>query len=74
MKAKAIENTFRVQDIERMPNGVECVIVAGCTYDTLCAFPAGIEVAGKAYGWTGWDSDRNVAYYRSDKRFATKAA
>lgn len=35
--------------------------------------PAAINFEGKAYGKSGWNSDHNVAYYRTDKPFATIA-
>ena len=33
--------------------------------------PSVIAVDGRLYGKSGWDSDREKAYYRSDKAFAS---
>lgn len=35
--------------------------------------PAVIAVDGHLYGKSGWDSDREKAYYRTDRTFATPA-
>lgn len=43
-----------------LPDGVNVLIVP-------CA---GYESDGKVYGYTGWNSDRNVAYYRNDAMIA----
>jgi hypothetical protein len=42
-------------------------------YDSVKALPAGLSFEGRQYGKAAWNSDRFVAYYRTDKNFATKA-
>lgn len=40
-------------------------------YDVLKALPKVVEFEGRKYGQTGWNSDRNTAYYGTAKKFAT---
>jgi hypothetical protein len=39
-------------------------------YDGLVSLPKVLEFEGRRYGQTGWNSDRNVAYYCTSKAFA----
>jgi len=47
------------------------VIEADCPdYDAFCALPKVVEMDAITYGLTGWNSDRGVAFYRSDAKMA----
>lgn len=39
-------------------------------YKMYCKLPDVIECNGRLYGKSCWDSDRQKAYYRTDKTFA----
>ena len=69
--AKIIHNLIPLQSNERMPDGVQVATVSCSDYATFNSLPAAIEVKGLTLGLTGWNSDSNVAYYRSDAHFAT---
>ena len=42
-------------------------------YDQFAQLPAGVMFEGRSFGKTGWNSDRCVAYYRTDRKFAIPA-
>lgn len=72
MKAKAIENTLNVLSCVTLPDGDKCLTVpAYLGWDSVKNLPAALEFDGRTYGYTGWNSDRNVAYYKTSKGFAT---
>ncbi len=67
MKAQAIHNAVAVITHSVLPSGVK-VVVAPCDgYQGFDKLPKGITFNGVPYGLTGWNSDRNVAYFRTDK-------
>lgn len=68
--AKAIE-AVAVLALETLPNGVKVVTTPCADYQALAALPQAIELEGARYGRTGWNSDRKIAYFRSDATFAT---
>jgi len=40
-------------------------------YTEYALLPKALEFEGRAYGQTGWNSDKNLAYYSTGKSFAT---
>ncbi len=46
--------------------GLRCAIVSCDGYTAFKALPAAIDFRGVRYGLTGWNSDRFIAYYRTD--------
>lgn len=52
--------------IEGLPDGVKVAIVSCPDYDAFSALPGAVEIGPDVYGKTGWNSDRQVAYYRTD--------
>lgn len=42
-------------------------------YDGYKALPKALEYDGRKYGQTGWNSDKNLAYYCTSKKFAVPA-
>ena len=42
-------------------------------YDHFAQLPAGVMFEGREFGKAGWNSDRCVAYYRTDRKFALPA-
>lgn len=69
MKAQAIIGSIDVlasYNIERHSE-----VEVGCdNYDVYAKLPAAITYSGKVYGKKGWSSDKNRAYYDTDKSFA----
>lgn len=43
-------------------------------YDALTLLPVAVEFEGRRYGRTGWNSDRGVAYFSTQRAFATGIA
>ena len=39
-------------------------------YEHFAQLPAAVTFEGRAFGKAGWNSDRFVAYYRTDRKFA----
>ena len=68
--AYPIIDSMPVQTFYTMPDGVSVVEMHVGSYAEFCGMPAAIRMDGKTYGKSGWNSDVNVVYYRSDKVFA----
>jgi hypothetical protein len=71
MKAIPRHDLIPLLQIEQLPDGVEVAIVSCQDHDAFTALPGGLEVLGRIYGKSGWNSDRNVAYYRTDRVLGT---
>jgi len=52
---------------ETLPDGVRVLVVPCGDYERM---PQAVEHGGRLYGRTGWDSDRMVAFYRTDAAVA----
>ncbi len=68
--ANAVRSCFPVLSTETLPNGVDVLTIPCADSDVLATLPAAVEHAGTLYGRTGWNSDRCVAYFRSDASIA----
>lgn len=67
--ATAIQNTIQV--ITHYPLEGHMWLETPCRdYDHLATLPIAVEFNGRKYGRTGWNSDRNVAYYCTRQAFA----
>lgn len=42
----------------------------GITYENFKRFPRVLEFQGVIYSWTGWNSGRNVAYFKRNEQVA----
>lgn len=69
MKATEIVGTVDVQSAYAF-EGNHWLEVGVSGWEGVLALPAGLAYQGREYGQTGWNSDRNVAYYSTAKRFA----
>jgi len=67
MLAKPIQNAITVRLAETLPDGVKVVHLDVADYVDFIRSPHAIEYDGEVYGRSGWNSDRHVAYYRTDK-------
>ncbi len=55
---------------ETLPDGVK-VLTTDCEgYKAFKALPAALKFNGELYGKTGWNSDKHIAYYRTDAQLA----
>jgi len=70
MKAKAEPEYFTIQNHETLPNGVNVIILPLGEGVTFSKLPQVISYEGRLYGKTGWNSDRQVCYYRDDAHIA----
>ncbi len=68
--AAPVTNSINVKGAYTLPDGVYLVELDCADQDALKKLPAAINYEGKQYGRTGWNSDANVAYYRTDKKVA----
>jgi len=68
-KAKAID-AITILTAGTLPDGVKYLEAACADYDAYSALPQAVECDGRVYGKTGWDSDKCLAFYRTDARIA----
>jgi hypothetical protein len=71
MKAAILKNEIDILGIELLPNGVKVITVRCANYAELKKLPKAIMFRDEKYGRSGWNSDRCLAYYRTDKLTAT---
>lgn len=69
MRTQAIK-ALSVVAAETLPNGVKVAIIPCENYANLKSLPQAIDYDGLRYGRTGWNSDRCIAYYRTDCKVA----
>ena len=55
---------------DRLPDGVHVVTVDCDGPSAFARLPRALMFDGREYGRTGWNSDRFVAYYRTDAKTA----
>ena len=67
-RALKVENSVIVNTVETLPTGVKVLIIDYCGDYTQT--PRAVLYEGKVYGRTGWNSDKNIAYYRDDVKLA----
>lgn len=72
MYARAVP-AVRVECVEHLGDGVTALLVSCNDHDQFMELPAAVEFNGVYYGKTGWNSDKNKAYYRTDGAFARVA-
>tara|TARA_R110002096_G_scaffold188696_3_gene368651 strand:- start:942 stop:1181 length:240 start_codon:yes stop_codon:yes gene_type:complete len=70
MQAKPLENALSVKSMETLPDGVKVVTLDCRDCAAFGRTPSALEYDGEVFGRTGWNSDRFVVYYRSDKKVA----
>jgi len=69
MKAKPVDGVV-IQSIEKLPSGVTVLIVPCADWDVFRTLPNIVEYDNQLYGRSAWNSDRYIAYYRSDCKVA----
>ena len=67
LKATPVQDLITVNTAQVLPDGVFCVTVSCHDYSEFKALPKQIEFEGKLLGLSAWNSDRFIAYFRSDR-------
>tara|TARA_Y100000114_G_scaffold111054_1_gene104806 strand:- start:369 stop:590 length:222 start_codon:yes stop_codon:yes gene_type:complete len=70
MKAQAIKNAINIIRVETLPNGVKVIITECVDHKDFKRLPKAVSLNGETFGLTGWNSDKFIAYFRSDKLVA----
>lgn len=70
-QAQPVNNTIPVLELCTLPDGVKVATVACADYEAKASLPGAIRLGALELGCSGWDSDRCVAFYRSDRLVAT---
>lgn len=66
-----VQNAYVVQSLETLPNGVGVLTLSlNEGYDSYKKLPAVLLYKGMLYGKTAWNSDRLIAYFRTDAEIA----
>jgi len=71
MKATIKTDALAIRNFETLPDGVRVLMTDCADYEALKALPTAIEFNNETYGRTGWNSDRKIAYFRTDAKTAT---
>lgn len=69
-RATAIPQSYKIQAEGTLPDGEMYIEIACIDYSAFLYLPAGMTYEGRTYGITGWNSDRQTAYYKSGGKFA----
>ena len=64
--AQAIVGLIYILSTETLPDNVSVATVRCGNYNEFDKLPSAINYDSKSYALTGWNSDRNIAYYRTD--------
>ena len=67
-RAMKVENSVVVNTVETLPTGVKVLTID--YFGDYRKYRERYCTRAKSYGRSGWDSDRNTAYFRSDIKLA----
>ena len=67
MQAIIKDNFITVQSVEYLPDGVTVAVVSCLDHSEFKVLPCAIEYNGNGFALSGWNSDRFIAYYRTDR-------
>ena len=70
MPAKPVQNALTIKHAETLPNGIKVIMLDCAGSLEYNNSPKALEYDGEIYGRTGWNSDRCISYYRTDKKVA----
>jgi hypothetical protein len=73
MTATAINDALTVLELVTLPDGVTVATVPCQDYDAKRRLPKAIRLGSSVLGCSGWNSDRCVAYFRTDCLVAVPA-
>ena len=69
MEAKIVANAISVIE-SAVCEGILCLTVDCHDYDHYASLPHAVSYEGKVCGKTGWNSDKNRAYYMGNAKVA----
>ena len=69
MQASIVRNSVMLQSTAII-EGVLCLVVDCADFDAYKGLPAALSYEGRVCGKTGWNSDKNVAYFQSNRTVA----
>ena len=69
MTATIKTNQVSIKSHGILPDGVKYIELG--LYDDYLTMPVAISFEGIDYGRTGWNSEKHIVYYRSDKKTGT---
>ena len=69
MKANIVPNAFNLVNAISS-EGITCLVVDCKDFDHFVTLPAALSYQGHVCGKTGWNSDKNAAYYQSNAKVA----
>lgn len=67
---RPVGDAVQIISNETLPCGVRVLTTPCDDYKTYKALPKAVALDEREYGLSGWDSDKCVAYFRSDRRVA----
>ena len=67
MEAHVVQNMVAVTSIETLPDGVAVATLPCAGYEDWKRLPSAISYGSFNFALSGWNSDRCIAYYRTDK-------
>jgi hypothetical protein len=70
MVAQPVDGVLLLQSHETLPDGVKVLTTACVDYDANKNLPKVVFYENALYGKTGWNSDKHIAYYRTDAQIA----
>lgn len=68
------DDTLPLRSHGTLPDGVRFIEVDVTDHVAFTALPKAVEFDGRLYARTGWDSDRCVAFFRTDAAMARVVA
>lgn len=72
MKAYTQRHSIEVLTEDKLETGNSCLTTSCTDYDDFKSLPRVVAYQGVHFALTGWNSDRNLAYYQSGKPVAHK--
>ena len=74
MQATPVAGSVTIKCVDELPGGVSCLTVdlpggdeGGWSYASYAALPAALRFGGRTYGKCGWDSDKGIACYSTER-------
>lgn len=67
--AQSIPQSYKILNYGTFPEGDKFIEVNCIDYSMFCGLPGAMEYDGSVYALTGWNSDRQVACYKTNVLF-----
>ena len=70
MQSQSLQNAVNIITSETLPCGAKCLTTDCDGHEGFFRLPKAVLFEGRVYGLSGWNSDKNKAYFRTDKQVA----